>query len=358
MLNVKRVKLIHAVKPTENQVEPARRQGQAETCIFGDGVHSYEFQSGKSFGNLLDPGCSNTDNNDIFVDFPCFCNPNKYPNTVDCPFCSFETNQLLGDGVTHESVCARHDETIKFVAKDGQAQSCSCHIPLDGLTEPITICQPLETPGSCTLQLPDGTFRVFANGASLCDILPTRCTPVGGGGGSGSGVGSNSGNEYPCFCNVAVPGQIYCPYCRLLDYWRGAEEDPFLICVRNEETVLITDKTGIDNFQCTCSIHNNPLHGEATEKCVRITESPTLPPTERPRHPIIGGSTSEPMPSRSTSTPTPQPITKPPRSFSPSKPAATPMVPQPDSKDSATTTVKGTVGTLMSMVAVLELILL
>jgi hypothetical protein len=352
-----------------------RRQGQAveetTTCILGDGTHSYEFQSGESFGNLLDPGCSNTNNNDIFVDFSCFCNPNKHPNPVDCPYCSFETNTLLDDGVTHEIVCARHDETIQFIPKKeddsgvggGQAQSCSCHVPLDALTsEPITICQPLETPGSCTLQLSDGTFRVFANGESLGDIFPTQCTPMGGGDDNTGESGGSKGNQYPCFCNVDVPGQIYCPYCRLLDYWRGAEEDPFLICVRHEETVLITDKTGIDNFQCTCSVlpKDDPLllilllaGDEGTANCVRITESPTMEPTEQPSTTI--------RPPLFTPTPTShQPIitsTEPPRSFPPSKkPAAAPTVSPPDSNDS-TTTVKFTVCTLMmSMAAVVMVV--
>jgi hypothetical protein len=91
--------------------------------------------------------------------------------------------------------------------------------------------------------------------------------------------------------------------------------------------------------------------------CVRITELPTMEPTVKQpstisRHP------SKPRPSRSTPTPTlHQPIymnTKLPRSFSPTNnPAAAPStVSSPDSKDSATTTAKCTVGTVvMQMVA-------
>jgi hypothetical protein len=312
---------LQMVARAQEVAEQAPPPPQDNICYIGDGAKQYEFQNGESLGNLFLTRCSNTpsssssfktdnenDNKDA-VPFPCFCNTNKYPNVVDCPYCGFETNELEDNNglFSKKLVCARHDETIEFVNVDGIAQSCTCHVPLDGITAPIPNCKPIveDTPEQqqkyCILELANGTVVTVAHGASFGTALETQCS----GGGS---------LDYPCFCNTTLPGRgIECPYCPLLDYSPlaagtataavttaaagaattstaatstavsiGTSTDPFLICARDGETVLLTDASRVDQFHCTCSIPDDPLTSSPHAECILITSSPSRVPSEAP----------------------------------------------------------------------------
>ena len=280
------------------------------TCIIGDGYQQYTFQHGESLGNLFETRCSNPDgssgstsstNN---IEFPCYCNVNKYPVSIECPYCAFTTNEIetyQDDGLpVNKVVCAKHDQTIQFTNKDNIYQSCSCHIPKDSISPPITQCETIASPNQCTIELSDGTVKFLERGESYGDYLPTRCTTptriiVNNGGGGGGG-----NDDFPCYCDPDLPNKINCPYCPLLDYATVVVDDdltgtivtttdPQLVCARHDEIIEIVDETLQDKYHCSCSIPDNDDHDdgttypkEATTNCIKVTPEPSVSPTTNP----------------------------------------------------------------------------
>ena len=314
---------------------------EEKTCVVGDGTNQYVFQHGESLGNLFETRCSESSSSDsggsgttttTTTNFPCYCNVNKYPVSIECPYCAFNTNEIetyQDDGLpVNKVVCAKHSETIEFINADNIAQSCSCHIPQDGISPPITTCETIAPPNQCTLELSDGTIKYFQRDESYGDYLPTRCNSKSSGTGSG---GNNNDNDFPCYCDPDIPSQIFCPYCPLLDYTQvvvgaGTNDESAqqqqLICARQGETIEIIDETLSDKYLCSCEfndlqfVENNKGEPMKTN-CIKVTPEPTLSPTQTPTRsdtPSItegGGNGSIPSPppavATMTDTPTPQP---------------------------------------------------
>ena len=109
----------------------------------------------------------------------------------------------------------------------------------------------------CQVKTPDGEVVFLKNGQSFGDYLTTRCI---------------SPEEYPCFCNPVLPGQIECPYCGFPS--RDDEMgEPTLYCARHNETVeIFVDSTVFHT--CTCQIPENP-RDDPVSSC----QTGRLPPT-------------------------------------------------------------------------------
>jgi hypothetical protein len=209
----------------------------AQTCEFDGEV----FQRGDGLGNSFVTRCGAAEN------FPCFCNPDLDP-PVECPYCGFamEGGKLL---------CTKDGEIQSFVDIDGSNKTCGCAAPLGGAPTPD--CD-IFREGTCTIDLPDGTSKTFANGESLSGFLPNRC-----------------GSEYPCFCNPSAPGQIECPYCRFPTM--GGD----LTCAYDGDTVTFTDPDGV--FQmCSCQIPNSPSAEPISNCNASPAQSPVSSPVEGP----------------------------------------------------------------------------
>ena len=291
------------------------------TCIIGDVYEQYTFQHGESLGTLFETRCSNPDGSSTSTsisttttnEFPCYCNVNKYPVSIECPYCAFNTNEIetyQDDGLpVNKVVCAKHDETIQFTNADNIHQSCSCHIPVDGISPPITQCETIaSSPNQCTIELSDGSVKFLERGESYGDYLPTRCTtPTRISGGGSNGGSSTSGmDDFPCYCDPDLPNKINCPYCPLLDYASVVDDltgttttDAQLVCARHDEVIEIVDETLTDRYQCTCTIPDNDGttdQNEATTDCRKVTSEPSVSPTTNPTRtvsptvrPTIGG---------------------------------------------------------------------
>lgn len=187
------------------------------------------FQRGQNVGSAFETLCGSSD------DFPCFCNPDNDP-PVDCPYCGMAA---WGDTL----VCSRDNESVTFLDINGIGQTCQCTVTNGA---PSSSCQ---QSGTCTLTLPDGTSRNFANGESISDFFPNRC-----------------GDDFPCFCNPDVVGQIECPYCRLAGLGGS------LTCARDDETVTYQKDDG--TFEtCSCEIPPSP-GAEGIATCTASAPAP------------------------------------------------------------------------------------
>jgi hypothetical protein len=254
---------------------PVRTHAQTAitTCSF-DGV---VYPAGAPLGDRFTTRCGSA------ADFPCFCNPNTSP-PIDCPYCGIAT-QDNAEGL----LCARIDgPTVTVVDLQGEAKDCTCQ--RDILTgDPESVCVSSDddndgapsaappsppTPGDnvCTLEWDDGTTDVFQDGESYGDLFQTQCgTPA----------------EYPCFCNVAVPGKLDCPYCGVVDANLGD-----LVCGRvGGDPFQVTDVETSEELTCTCGSDLEadcaPTALTTPAPTTRPTLRPTLRPTVQPTTPTI-----------------------------------------------------------------------
>jgi hypothetical protein len=229
---------------------------------------SRTFANGESLGDFLPNRCGS--------EFPCFCNP-FMPGQIECPYCRFAR---AGGNL----VCARHDESVVYQDMEGMDQTCSCQVPSNG-GDPISNCDvgssPVATPTQqspspatspsrpltptddqtdvCTLELESGQIITFVSGESYGDYLPTRC---------------GSAEEFPCFCNTALPNKVECPYCGFV---RG---DGSLHCAKDREIISFVDGTVART--CSCEIPADPSE-EPIRSCSvggpPPTSAPVVPPT-------------------------------------------------------------------------------
>jgi hypothetical protein len=169
-------------------------------------------------------------------EYPCYCDPSLDP-PISCPYCSFVQPN---DGL----LCLSDGETKTFVDDHDQQQTCSCTLDRDGRPESfcddvpnVSVSETTTTisqSGTCTLDLPGGGTFTFQRGESIDDVLPNRC-----------------GENFPCFCNPDIPGNIECPYCRFVN------EDGDLLCAGDGETVSFRDEMG-EQQSCFCDIPVDP----------------------------------------------------------------------------------------------------
>ena len=240
-------------------------------------------------------------------DYPCFCNQ----GAVKCPFCSFPTQ---GGGL----VCANDDESVTFTNLNSQVQTCSCQIPVPFDNNPQSTCidgvPPTETvTGSPT---PSPTFVFLprptddpvleqprtsrpTSAPSLRPVASPTLRPVGGGGGDdsdsicrfelddgsfaefqpGESLGTvrvsqcGTPDEFPCYCDPSVPGNLVCPYCGFLN---SANE---LNCAQDDEVIQFEDNNVL--LTCSCEIPDDPT-AEPIKSCVSDVPAFTDAPTESP----------------------------------------------------------------------------
>lgn len=163
------------------------------TCL----IQGITYQAGEPLGESFTTRCGSPS------EFPCFCQPNA-TSQIDCPYCGIAT--LDND---EGLVCAIIDGPfVNITSLQGEAKECTCRRDSNG--NPETICvsmgsNPNNVPSTspptdavCTLEWADGSVDIFQDGQSYGELFSTQCGPP---------------TEYPCFCNVSVPGKLYCPYC-------------------------------------------------------------------------------------------------------------------------------------------------
>jgi hypothetical protein len=227
--------------PTPNCNLPA----PGATCTIDlPGGTSRTFEEGASIGDFLPNRCGS--------EFPCFCNP-VVEGQIECPYCRFAS---LGGNLA----CAGDGETVSFQDILGNSKTCSCQIPNDPTAELIGDCNasppasapvatapttsaPVQTPSLpndsqtdvCTLEMPSGQIVTFLDGESYGEYLPTRC---------------GSTEDFPCFCNTALPNKVECPYCGFV----GGSGS--LVCSKDGETVSFQD--GSITRTCSCEIPDDP----------------------------------------------------------------------------------------------------
>jgi hypothetical protein len=218
----------------------------AQTC----NINGQVFQAGQNLGENFVTRCGSAE------DFPCFCNPDL-EQQVECPYCGFA---LLGGDL----LCAGDNEVVSFVDINSDDKICGCSAPKGGIPSP-NCDEPVDSESTCTIDLADGTSKVFTKGESLGDFLQSRC-----------------GSEFPCFCNPSLPEQIECPYCRFPSM--GGD----LVCARDGESVTFRDMVGVDQ-SCSCQIPNT-LNADAITSCNASPEAPgevpSPPPTDPPSLPL------------------------------------------------------------------------
>lgn len=218
--------------PEEPDSEPA-----ADFCELElDNGDVLIFGRGESYGEFRQTRCGSSS------DFPCFCNPDL-PGQIYCPYCGF-TNE---DG---ELFCAKDDETISFTDGDS-LQTCSCEIPTNELSPPITSCSEGEIPNTrapgivpsttCRVQNEFGRFVEVDAGESFEELVDGPC---------------GSGEEWPAFCNpgLAIARQtggdedfIEYPYC-VFENTRSGEP----ACARSNGQVTFIDDNDVVQ-RCSCS---------------------------------------------------------------------------------------------------------
>ena len=285
------------------------------TCLW----NGRTFVRGENLGITFESRCGS------FMEYPCFCNPDASNPLlpIDCPYCGFiassagssatsssslisssssvtttsTTTEIYDDDDEGFMVCAKHNEEISFVDRNGSQQTCTCHIPNVG-QEPTRTCHtttqddiPEDEDGEdttynddhntlfldrCLIKLTDigdgvSRYKSYEVGESLGFDVMNRCGP-----------------NYPCYCNPNVmPYQIECPYCSfdVINPTTG-----YLLCAKENEIVSYTDKdTGLVN-QCSCSYNNNNNDDDGTlvggdvppqSSCITLPENifpPVLPP--------------------------------------------------------------------------------
>jgi hypothetical protein len=123
----------------------------------------------------------------------------------------------------------------------GYYQKAAAFVIVACLASPVVLAQ-----STCTLDLPDGTSRTFADGDPLGAFLPNRC-----------------GSEFPCYCNPSIQGQIDCPYCPFASM--GGD----LVCARDGETVTYQDLQGVNQI-CSCQLSSNGSDPISTCSEVRV----------------------------------------------------------------------------------------
>ena len=245
------------------QVVVTHSQAQQTTCSLGGKL----FLAGQTLGDQFTTRCGSA------AEFPCFCKPDASP-PMDCPYCGIAT-QDNAKGL----VCATvGGPPVNVTTLAGVAKVCSCLASVSGTPE--SICAPVSASNNiptaapvtsspannkeCTFQSADGSTYIFQNGESYGSLFTTPCGPT---------------SQYPCFCNVSVPGNVYCPYCALATNTTASH----VACGRIGETFLSTNTSDVP-VACSCS-------GDFQAQCRAAlpmapspipTATPTLPPTVRP----------------------------------------------------------------------------
>jgi len=288
---------------------------EGNSCFFDGKV----FQPGESFGQLFEiPRCG------AWYEFPCYCNLDFSP-PIDCPYCGILTQN---NGL----VCARLNETVTLINKDGILQDCDCFqnpfpalgdsylqstcrdstgsndnnddddddddtgsaigdetssSPTDAPSRPTnnnnnnnnnnnepspapTITPSRAPKDVCTLEV-NGSVQTFQDGESFGDALQTRCAEP---------------SKYPCFCDTSWPTKIRCPYC---GYATNTGE---LACAKRDETVDFISVTN-DPTECTClddtsfasSCRNLSEPTPFPTITAPLTKKPTNVPTQQPATP-------------------------------------------------------------------------